>query len=83
MHARVGDWLIVKVRGDGRERRAAIIGVGSGGRPPYSVRWMDTGHEGLVFPGPTDRVVSASAMAEADRLENERIRQVQAAIVGG
>jgi hypothetical protein len=37
----------------------------------------------IVFPGPTDMVVSASAMAEADRRQNERIKQVQSAIAGG
>ena len=83
MKANVGDWLIVKVRGEGHERRAAILSVGQSGLPPFTVRWMDTGHEGIVFPGPTDMVVSASAMAEADRMQNERIKQVQSAIVGG
>ncbi|MFI5101537.1 MAG: DUF1918 domain-containing protein [Actinomycetes bacterium] len=25
---------------------------GVDGAPPYLVRWSDTGHEGLYFPGP-------------------------------
>jgi len=25
---------------------------GPEGKPPYLVRWADTGHEALVFPGP-------------------------------
>jgi hypothetical protein len=25
---------------------------GSDGGPPFLVRWSDTGHEALVFPGP-------------------------------
>ena len=25
---------------------------GKDGTPPYVVRWFDTGHEALVFPGP-------------------------------
>ena len=29
---------------------------GQDGGPPYVVLWSDTGHEGLVFPGP-DAVV--------------------------
>ena len=53
MHAEVGDWLVVNSHAEGRPiRRAAIIAVGPDGEPPYTVRWTDTDHEGLVFPGP-------------------------------
>jgi hypothetical protein len=76
MHAEVGDWLVINSHTEGRPvRRAAIVGVGIDGEPPYRVRWTDTDHEGLVFPGPDAAVVS-----EHDRLESERIKQVQSAI---
>lgn len=26
------------------------------GSPPYMVRWLDDGHEALVFPGPDARI---------------------------
>lgn len=33
-------------------RDAEILEVqGADGGPPYLVRWSDTGHEGLIFPG--------------------------------
>lgn len=81
MHANPGDWLIVKTRGgDGRERRAAILAVSADGSPPYTVRWMDDGHEAIVFPGSDAEIVSAAGQAEADRLQSEQVERVQAAI---
>jgi hypothetical protein len=52
MHANVGDRIVVRGHqvGDG-DRRGEIIEVhGTGGEPPYVVRWSD-GHEALFFPG--------------------------------
>lgn len=47
MHAQRGDWLILDAR------RGYIEEVHSAdGSPPYLVRWLETGHESLVFPGP-------------------------------
>jgi hypothetical protein len=81
MHADVGDWLVINSHTEGRPvRRAAIVGTGTNGQPPYRVRWTDTDHEGLVFPGPDAEVVSAAAQAERDRMQSERIRQLQSAI---
>jgi Domain of unknown function (DUF1918) len=58
MQAKVGDTL--KVRGPhvgDHERHAEIIEVrGADGGPPYLVRWDDTGHTTLFFPG-SDAVV--------------------------
>jgi hypothetical protein len=53
MKAKVGDTLIVSGRHIGEHGRdGEIIEVhGPAGAPPYVVRWSDTGHEGLVFPG--------------------------------
>jgi hypothetical protein len=58
MHATVGDRLIVHGQHvDDAVREGAILEVrGQNGEPPYVVRWNDTGHEGLVFPGPDAEV---------------------------
>jgi hypothetical protein len=38
---------------DDHERDGEILEVrGENGTPPFVVRWFDTGHEALVFPGP-------------------------------
>lgn len=54
MYAAVGDRLVVRsVHLDGPVRDGEILEVrGEHGLPPYVVRWSDTGHEALVFPGP-------------------------------
>ena len=54
MFAAPGDRLVVHSQHvDGPERDGEIIEVRhADGSPPYLVRWSDTGHESLVFPGP-------------------------------
>ncbi|SFR03097.1 protein of unknown function [Lentzea waywayandensis] len=62
MKAKRGDWLV-----DPGGRRGRITAVKhEDGRPPYLVRWLDTEHETLVFPGPDTHVVTAED--EAARL---------------
>jgi Domain of unknown function (DUF1918) len=58
MQAKVGDWLVVKGHHVGqRDRDAEIVEVrGENGAPPYVVRWDDSGHETLFFPG-SDAVI--------------------------
>lgn len=58
MYAEVGDRLVIQSPHlDEPVRDAEILQVRhDDGSPPYLVRWSDTGHEGLVFPGP-DAVV--------------------------
>ncbi len=58
MHAAVGDRLVVRSNHvDGPVRDGEIIEVRhEDGSPPYVVRWSDTGHEALVFPGPDAEV---------------------------
>ena len=58
MHAEIGNWLVVRGRlVDAPTRIGQIIEVAHpDGSPPYVVRWSDTGHEALVFPGPDARV---------------------------
>jgi len=54
MYATVGDRLIITgTHVDEPSRDGEILEVrGDNGTPPYLVRWSDTGHEALVFPGP-------------------------------
>jgi hypothetical protein len=54
MKAHVGDRLIFEGTHVGDRRRVGIILEvrNSDGTPPYLVRWLDTDHEALVFPGP-------------------------------
>ncbi len=62
MHAVAGDRLVVHNHHVGeRDRYAEILEVhGANGEPPFLVRWSDTEHEALVFPGP-DAVVEHAA----------------------
>lgn len=54
MYAAVGDRLVVRsLHVDGPVRDGEILEVKhEDGSPPYLVRWSDSGHEALVFPGP-------------------------------
>ena len=69
MEARVGDRLVVKGHHTGEpDRDGEILEVhGTGGAPPYVVRWDDTGHETLFFPGPDASVVQYDHAKEAAR----------------
>lgn len=54
MFARRGDRIVVRSQHlGGAVRDAEVLEVRhSDGSPPYVVRWSDTGHESLFFPGP-------------------------------
>lgn len=54
MHAVAGDRIIVRSTHVGEpDRDGEVLEVrGEQGAPPYVVRWSETGHEGLFFPGP-------------------------------
>ncbi|HEU5417560.1 MAG TPA: DUF1918 domain-containing protein [Streptosporangiaceae bacterium] len=55
MKAQVGDRLIP---GESSSRTGLIIGLREAdGSPPYVVKWLDTGHIALVFPGPYARLL--------------------------
>lgn len=48
-------------------RRAEVLsGDHTDGRPPYWVRWSDSGHEGLLFPRALDAIVHAGPTYEAE-----------------
>jgi hypothetical protein len=53
MHATPGSQLTIKGHHIGEpDRHAEILEVrGPDGGPPFLVRWDDTGHESLIFPG--------------------------------
>jgi hypothetical protein len=59
MHAKVGDKIVIGGHRAGQPKRdCEVLEVRhQGGDPPYLVRWGDTGHEGLFFPGPEAAVV--------------------------
>lgn len=61
MKAKAGDWLVVEGPViDHGARRGLIVSVRhEDGTPPYLVRWLDSEHETLVFPGPDAHVVTA------------------------
>jgi hypothetical protein len=53
MHAVKGDHLLVHGNHVGEPNREGEIieAQGPDGAPPYLVRWSDSGHESLVYPG--------------------------------
>ena len=53
MQAAVGDRIVVRGTRMGQlDRDCEVLEVrGADGGPPFLVRWGDTGHEGLLFPG--------------------------------
>ena len=68
MHAKPGDWLIVEIAGtDHSARRARILDVSApDGSPPYTVRWLDTDRESLVFPGVDAHVMTQDELDALD-----------------
>ena len=54
MQAAVGDRIIVRGHHIGEpDRDGEVLEVrGKDGGPPFLVRWEDSGHTGLFFPGP-------------------------------
>jgi hypothetical protein len=65
MQASVGDRIVVRAHHLGEPNRdCEVLEVhGADGGPPYVVRWDDTGHEALYFPG-ADAVVQHFAHSE-------------------
>ena len=54
MKAQTGDRIVIRGHHIGEpERDCEVLEVhGKDGAPPYLVRWDDSGHESLFFPGP-------------------------------
>jgi Domain of unknown function (DUF1918) len=82
MKANVGDWLVIKGGTiDQPSQRGLITEIHSpDGAPPYVVRWLETGHQATVFPGPDAVVVTAAEQADADKRAQHRFLAVQSAI---
>ena len=82
MRADAGDLLIVKGRTDSSAARRAMVleAHGPDGTAPFLVRWIESGHQALVFPGPDAVVVTAAEQAEQDRATGRRIDLVQSAL---
>lgn len=69
MNGHVGDRLILEGVHVGMPRRVGVITAvrHQDGTPPYDVRWLDTGAETLVFPGP-DAHLEPAAEASTKRM---------------
>ncbi len=69
MKARPGDWLVVETPSIASHRREGLITevLGTEGAPPYRVRWLDTDHLALVFPGSDARVQTPQQHREQHR----------------
>ena len=82
MKAEVGDWLVIKSGTLGRpDLRGLITEVRApGGEPPYRVRWLATGEEATVYPGPDAMVMTAAEQQAADERARARFAAVQAAL---
>ncbi len=54
MKGHVGDRIVVRGPHAGDHDRVGTITAlrHDDGSPPFVVRWLDDGHEGLLFPGP-------------------------------
>lgn len=67
MYAETGDRLVVQsAHLDTPARDAKILEVrNADGSPPYLVRWSDTGHEALVYPGPDAHVHHSTAHTDS------------------
>ncbi|MDH6194017.1 hypothetical protein M2272_000638 [Mycobacterium frederiksbergense] len=85
MKANIGDWLVIKgTKVDKSDQRGLITEVrSSDGSPPYMVRWLDTGHVAMVFPGPDAIIVTAREQNAADERAQHRFGVVQSAIAHG
>ena len=61
MRAKIGDRIIEEGTRVGDHRRIGVVTAlrHDDGTPPYEVRWLDTGHDALVFPGADARVEPA------------------------
>ena len=68
MRASVHDRIIVRSAHVGEPNRdGEVLEVrGADGAPPFLVRWSDTGHEGLYYPG-VDAVVHHDGAVQHDK----------------
>jgi hypothetical protein len=62
MIGKIGDRVVLEGMHVGDARRVGVIIDlrHADGTPPYMVRWLDNGHESLVYPGSDARVEPAN-----------------------
>ncbi len=82
MHAKPGDWLVVKgTLLNAPERFAKITEILSAtGEPPFVVRWAHNDVEAVVVPGPDARVITSDEREREAKRSRDRIDEVQHAI---
>jgi len=52
MRASVGDRIVIRGHHISEpDRDCEVLATAPGGEPPFTVRWGDTGHQALFFPG--------------------------------
>jgi hypothetical protein len=75
MRAKVGDWLVIKgTTVERSDQRGVITEVRSAdGSPPYTVRWLTSGHVATIFPGTDAVVVTAAEQEAADKRARSRL----------
>ena len=58
MKAAIGDRIVLEGTHVGDPRRVGLVTElrHEDGSPPYVVRWLEDGREGLFFPGPDARI---------------------------
>ena len=63
MKAKIGDRLIEEGMRVGDHRRVGVITElrHEDGTPPYMIRWLDTGHDALIYPGSDARIEPGDA----------------------
>lgn len=73
MRAHVGDEIVVRGTAGGVVTRdGEIVGVHHpDGSPPYDVRWSDTGHVTLYFPGPDSHIRHLGRASGGDDVRTE------------
>ena len=79
MKANVGDWLVLKgTTTELADQRGLITEIrGADGAPPYVVRWLGSGHEAMVFPGPDALIVTVAEQQQVDERARQRVGAAQ------
>ncbi|HLG01891.1 MAG TPA: DUF1918 domain-containing protein [Acidimicrobiia bacterium] len=82
MKARVGDRLVIKAHRVGEhDRDAEVLEVrGEDGGPPWLIRWEDSAHEVLFFPGPDARVEHYASAADRSAQRRPQVDLVAEAL---
>jgi hypothetical protein len=83
MKAQIGDQVIVASAQTGAPARTGTIVElrHPDGTPPYVVRWDDTGHEGVYFPGTDGRVETVDLRDSALVHQRSRVARVKSWVV--